>query len=110
MVPPHACCAVVRCMICRLKCKCLLLLLQLVAVASVLFAPQVTLQHPRKGMLSPPDSIAILQMLAKLTSAKNIIEVGVFTGYTTLGMALTLPPDGRLIACDVSTEYPSVGE
>lgn len=71
---------------------------------------QVTLQHPRKGMLSPPDSIAILQMLAKLTSAKNIIEVGVFTGYTTLGMALALPADGRLIACDVSTEYTSIGQ
>jgi predicted O-methyltransferase YrrM len=49
-------------------------------------------------------------MLAKLTAARLVIEVGVFTGYATLGMALALPPDGRLIACDVSEEYTSVGQ
>jgi predicted O-methyltransferase YrrM len=68
------------------------------------------MQHPRLGMCSPPDSIPILQMLARLTDAKLIVEVGVFTGYATLGMALALPPDGQLIACDVSRDYTSVGE
>ncbi len=41
---------------------------------------QVSLKHPRAGMVSPPDSIAILQMLAKLVDAKKILEIGVFTG------------------------------
>lgn len=45
-----------------------------------LAAAQVSLQHPRAGMVSPPDSIAILQMLAKLVGASNILEIGVFTG------------------------------
>ena len=67
------------------------------------------MQHPRLGMCSPPDSIPILQMLARLTDARLVIEVGVFTGYATLGMALALPPGGRLIACDVSREYTSIG-
>jgi predicted O-methyltransferase YrrM len=67
------------------------------------------MQHPRVGMCSPPDSIPILQMLAKLTEARLIVEVGVFTGYATLGMALALPSDGRLIACNVSREFTSIG-
>ena len=67
------------------------------------------MQHPRLGMCSPPDSIPILQMLARLTEARLIVEVGVFTGYATLGMALALPSDGTLIACDVSREYTSIG-
>lgn len=41
---------------------------------------QVSLLHQRGGMTSPPDSIAILQLLVKLSNAKTVIEVGVFTG------------------------------
>ena len=67
------------------------------------------MQHPRVGMCSPPDSIPILQILAKLTEARLIVEVGVFTGYATLGMALALPSDGQLIACDISREFTSIG-
>eukprot|EP00898_Chlorokybus_atmophyticus_P007359 jgi/Chlat1/7624/Chrsp64S07101 len=53
------------------------------------------------GMCSPPDNVAFLQMIVRMVGAKNIVEVGVFTGYTALGMAAVMPPGGRLIACDV---------
>ena len=120
--------------------------------------------------MSPPDSIPVLQMLVRLTNARRVVEVGVFTGcvtkqppphclltsavfvasctafgsqrrlrfagdtmfvtlahgskylayfkhvcncwscrYTALGMALALPPGGKLIACDITDEYPAIG-
>lgn len=71
---------------------------------------RVSLEHARAGMLSPPDSIAILQMLVRLIGAKRAIEVGVFTGYTSLGIALALPSNGQLIACDVATDYTDIGK
>ncbi|CAL8470927.1 g10469 [Coccomyxa elongata] len=70
---------------------------------------QVTMKHRRAGMCSPPDSIPLLQLLVHLVNAKKIVEVGVFTGYTSLGMALALPEGGRIYACDISDEYPAVG-
>ena len=59
--------------------------------------------------MSPPDSIAILQLLLKLTSATKVIEVGTFTGYMTLGLALGLPSDGRVYTLDISEDYVNVG-
>lgn len=44
------------------------------------FGLQASLQHPRAGMCSPPDSVAVLQQLLRLVGAKKVIEVGVFTG------------------------------
>ena len=61
------------------------------------------------GMMSRPESDAFLQMLIRLIGAKRVIEVGTFTGSGSLAMALALPADGRIIACDVSTEWTSVG-
>ncbi|CAL5228799.1 g11996 [Coccomyxa viridis] len=69
-----------------------------------------SMKQGRRGMCSPPDSIPLLQMMVKLTQAKKIVEVGVFTGYTALGMALMLPEGGVLHACDISAEYPAVGQ
>lgn len=71
---------------------------------------KASLEHPRAAMCSPPDSVAILQQLLRMIGAKVVVEVGVFTGYTTLGMALVLPEDGQLIACDFSEEYANVGK
>jgi predicted O-methyltransferase YrrM len=48
-------------------------------------------------------------MMIRLVGAKRVLEIGTFTGSGSLAMALALPEDGRIIACDVSTEWTSVG-
>lgn len=67
-----------------------------------------TATMPHAGMQTGADQVQFLQLLVKLIGAKRCIEVGVFTGYSALGVALALPADGRIIACDVSEEYTSV--
>ncbi len=52
-----------------------------------------------------PDQGALMALLVKLTGARRTLEIGVFTGYSALAVALALPPDGRIIACDVSEEW-----
>ncbi len=64
---------------------------------------------PNAGMMSGRDQVQFLQLLVRLIAARNCLELGVFTGYSALGVALALPSDGRLIACDVSEEYTSIG-
>ena len=61
------------------------------------------------GMMSRPESDALLQLLIKLTGAKRVIEVGTFTGSGSLAMALALPEEGRIVACDVSAEWTAIG-
>ena len=55
-----------------------------------------------------PDQGQFLQLLVQLLKAKKTIEIGVFTGYSSLWVALGLPDDGRIIACDVSEEYTAI--
>ncbi|MDQ2818243.1 MAG: class I SAM-dependent methyltransferase [Candidatus Eremiobacteraeota bacterium] len=55
-----------------------------------------------------PDQGRFMQFLVNLIGAKNCIEVGVFTGYSALSVALVLPEDGRIVACDVSHDYTQV--
>jgi len=62
------------------------------------------------GMQGAPDEAQLLGLLLKLMNAKKVIEVGIFTGYTTLIMALALPEDGKVIALDVSEQYASLGK
>jgi caffeoyl-CoA O-methyltransferase len=47
-------------------------------------------------------------LLARLVGAKQCLEIGVFTGYSSLAVALALPKDGRIIACDVSEEWTAI--
>ncbi len=55
-----------------------------------------------------PDQGAFLSWLVRLLGAKRTLEVGVFTGYSSLSVALGLPADGRMVACDVSEEWTSI--
>jgi caffeoyl-CoA O-methyltransferase len=61
------------------------------------------------GMMSRPESDALLQLLITLIGARRVIEVGTFTGSGSLAMALALPEDGRIVACDVSAEWTAIG-
>lgn len=63
---------------------------------------------PAAIMQIAPDQGAFMTMLARLTGAKNAIEVGTFTGYSSLCIARGLVEDGRLITCDLNEEWTSV--
>jgi caffeoyl-CoA O-methyltransferase len=52
-----------------------------------------------------PEQGQFMALLVELLGARRVIEIGVFTGYSALAVALALPPDGRLLACDVSEEW-----
>jgi predicted O-methyltransferase YrrM len=67
-----------------------------------------TSHRSNAGMQIGPDQAQFMQLLAHTIGARRYLEIGVFTGYSTLAMALALPPDGRIVACDVSEEYTSV--
>ena len=60
------------------------------------------------GMQISPEQGQFMQLLARTVNARKAIEVGVFTGYSSLAVALALPEDGRLVACDVSEEWTAV--
>lgn len=68
-----------------------------------------TAEHPLAKMCTAENQISFMALLAKLMQAKNMIEIGVFTGATSLALAETLPPEGYLIACDISDEFTKIG-
>jgi predicted O-methyltransferase YrrM len=57
------------------------------------------------GMQIGPEQGQLMALLVRLLGAKRTIEVGVFTGYSALSVALALPADGHLVACDVNEEW-----
>ena len=63
---------------------------------------------PQAGMQIGSDQGQFMGLLARAIGAKRYLEIGVFTGYSSLAMALALPDDGRIVACDVSEEFTSV--
>jgi predicted O-methyltransferase YrrM len=63
---------------------------------------------PSGGMQISPEQGQFMALLVELIGARRTLEVGVFTGYSSLRVALALPPDGRIVACDVSEEYTNV--
>lgn len=67
-----------------------------------------TRAHPRASMQIGPDQGLLLGFLVKLLGARRVVEVGTFTGYSALAMAMALPPGGRVLCCDISEEYTSV--
>ena len=67
-----------------------------------------TAKLPMSMMQIAPEQGALLQMLVRLIGARRCIEVGTFTGYSSLAVALALPDDGRITACDVSEEWTQI--
>jgi O-methyltransferase len=56
-----------------------------------------------------PEQGHFLAFLARLIGARRTLEIGTFTGYSAMTIALALPADGRLVACDISTEWTDIG-
>ncbi len=63
---------------------------------------------PGAAMQISPEQGQFMRLLIELTGARQIIEVGTFTGYSALSMALALPPDGQVITCDIDGETSAV--
>ncbi|BAY36807.1 O-methyltransferase, family 3 [Nostoc sp. NIES-2111] len=69
---------------------------------------QETANHPNSRMQISPEQGQFMRLLVQLLGAKKTLEVGVFTGYSSLSVALALPADGKIIACDVSEEFTAI--
>ncbi len=67
-----------------------------------------TQAHPRASMQIGPDQGLLLGLLVRLLDARRVVEVGTFTGYSALAMAMALPAGGRIVCCDISEEYTSI--
>ncbi|NJR52599.1 MAG: methyltransferase domain-containing protein [Leptolyngbyaceae cyanobacterium CSU_1_3] len=69
---------------------------------------QRTAQLPEGDMQISPDQGQFMALLVQLMGAKKILEIGTFTGYSTLWIALALPGDGTVIACDINEDYTAI--
>lgn len=69
---------------------------------------QETGLYPMRGMQISPEQGQFMSLLIKLMKASRAIEIGVFTGYSSLCIAMALPENGELIACDVNEDWTSV--
>ena len=71
---------------------------------------EMTGTHAHAGMQISPEQGQFMALLVRLLGVRHAIEIGVFTGYSALTVALALPDGGRLLACDISSEYTSIGK
>jgi predicted O-methyltransferase YrrM len=62
------------------------------------------------GMQIGADQGNLMALLVKLIGAKRCLEIGTYTGYSALAVALALPKDGRIVCCDISEEWTNVGK
>jgi len=69
---------------------------------------ELTATHPRGQMQIAPEQGAVLRLLVELLDARRCLEIGTFTGYSALAVALAMPDDGRIVCCDVSAEFTSI--
>lgn len=65
---------------------------------------------PMAQMQIGPEQGAFMALLVKLLGARQVLEIGTFTGYSSTAMALALPADGRIVCCDVSREWTDVAQ
>jgi len=69
-----------------------------------------TASVPHSGMQIGADQGQFMAMLVKLMGARRCLEIGTYTGYSALAVALALPGDGSIVCCDVSEEWTAVGK
>jgi len=69
---------------------------------------RVTQHMPRASMQIGAEQGALLQMLVRVMGARRCLEIGTFTGYSALAVALALLKDGRIVCCDVSEEWTTI--
>ncbi|MDQ1241967.1 MAG: caffeoyl-CoA O-methyltransferase [Pseudomonadota bacterium] len=67
-----------------------------------------TAADPAANMQISPEQGQFMGLLVRLMGARRCLEIGVFTGYSSLAIALALPEDGRIVACDISEKWTSV--
>ncbi|MEL6938469.1 MAG: class I SAM-dependent methyltransferase [Cyanobacteria bacterium J06598_1] len=63
---------------------------------------RVTAEHPQSRMQISPEQGQFMALLVQLMGARKTLEIGVFTGYSALAVAIALPEDGQIVACDVN--------
>ena len=68
-----------------------------------------TRKLPNAAMQIGPDQAALLQILVRVLGATRCIEIGTFTGYSALAVALALPSNGRIVCCDLNAEWTEIG-
>ncbi len=69
-----------------------------------------TAKLPMGRMQISPEQGQLMALLAQLMGAKKTLEIGVFTGYSALAVALALPSEGKVIACDISDQYVAIAQ
>ena len=67
-----------------------------------------TAKLPAAGMQISPEQGQFMALLVRLIGARRCLEIGTFTGYSSLALALALPAEGRVVCCDVSEEYTAI--
>jgi predicted O-methyltransferase YrrM len=71
---------------------------------------KVTEKLPNAGMQLGPDQSAFLAWLTELIGARRTLEIGTFTGFSALSVAMALPKGGKLVACDINDEWAAIGK
>ncbi|QSJ20464.1 class I SAM-dependent methyltransferase [Nostoc sp. UHCC 0702] len=69
---------------------------------------QETAQYPIGRMQIAPEQGQLMALLVQLMRAKKTLDIGVFTGYSSLVVALALPNQGKVVACDISEEFTAI--